>query len=327
MVILMVLAMLLLLVVFTIQLGDASSNLHRLEDRTRQREQNYQVARSAVELSVELLKVDDVDTDSARDAWALGSQRLRWEGRDLYLEIRDEESRFPISLLPADTKPDADPDRQLYVQALERMLSKSGLAGAPAVASLLDWIDLDDDVRTNGAEQGSYPQLTVKNGPLDNVDELERLRNWGPPQLPPPPALDPSSPRLDEFKSMFQSGTAKTGLANWGDFLSAYAKGKINLNTAPKEVLGSLDEAMSDSVVTELIAYRSRNVLHNQEDLKKIPGIDNDLAFRLNKMTGYASQVFRVRVIVTSREIPLELEAMLERKSQREIVVRYWRAR
>ncbi len=61
--------------------------------------------------------------------------------------------------------------------------------------------------------------------------------------------------------------------------------------------------------------------------MKKIPGIDNDLAFRLNKLMGYSSQVFRVRVVVTSRDVPLELEAMLERKSQKEIVVRYWRAR
>lgn len=325
MVILMVLATLLLLIVFTLQLGDSSTALHKLEDRVRQREQNYQVARSAVELAMDLLKVDEVDVDSARDAWALGSQRLRWEGRDLILEIRDEESRFPISQLPVPGK--EEPDRQLYVQALERLLTKAGLPGAPAVASLQDWLDADDDVRTNGAEQGSYPQLTVKNGPLDSIDELERLRNWGPPQLPPPPPLDPSSPNLDAFRSMFQNEASKSGLASWGDFLSAYAQGKINANTAPKEVLGSLDEAMSDSVVTELIAFRSRNVLHNQEDLKKIPGIDNDLAFRLNKLMGYSSQVFRVRVVVTSREIPLELEAMLERKSQKEIAVRYWRAR
>ncbi len=325
MVILMVLAMLLILVVFGFQLSDSAGALHKLEDRVRQREQNYQVARSAVELSVDLLKVDEIDVDSARDTWALGSQRLRWEGRDLFLEIRDEESRFPISQLPVPGKD--EPDRLLFAQALERLLTRTGLAGAPALASLQDWVDLDDDVRSNGAEQGSYPQLTVKNGPLDSVDELERLRSWGPPQVPPPEALDPSSTRLDEFKSMFQSEGGKAGSANWGDFLSAYAQGKINVNTAPKEVLGSLDEAMSDSVVTELIAFRSRNVLRNQEDLKKIPGIDNDLAFRLNKVVGYASQVFRVRVIVTSREMPLELEAMLERKSQREIVVRYWRAR
>lgn len=325
MVILMVLATLLILIVFTLQLGDSSTVLHKLEDKTRQREQNYQVARSAVELAMDLLKVDEVDVDSARDPWALGSQRLRWEGRDLVLEIRDEESRFPISQLPIPGK--EEPDRQLYAQALERLLTRAGLPGVPAVASLQDWMDPDDDVRTNGAEQGSYPQLTVKNGPLDSIDELERLKNWGPPQLPPPPPLDPSSPNLDEFRTMFQGGDSKTKLAGWGDFLSAYALGRVNANTAPKEVLVSLDEAMSDSIVTELMAFRSRNVLHNQEDLKKIPGIDNDLAFRLNKLMGYSSQVFRVRVVVTSREVPLELEAMLERKSQKEIAVRYWRAR
>ena len=82
MVILMVLATLLMLIIFTLQLGDSSTALHHLEERTRQREQNYQVARSAVELAMDLLKVDEIDVDSARDAWALGSQSLRWEGRD-----------------------------------------------------------------------------------------------------------------------------------------------------------------------------------------------------------------------------------------------------
>jgi type II secretory pathway component PulK len=325
MVILLVLGMLLLLVVFGIQLGDAANSLHKLEERVRLREANYQVARSAVELAIELLKVDEVDVDSARDPWALGSQRLRWEGRDLFLEIRDEESRFPLSQLPIEKE--SEPDRELYAQALERLLNRAGLGGGPAVASLQDWMDLDDDVRTAGAEQGSYPQLVVKNGPLDNVDELEQLRGWGPPQLPPPVPLDPSSPRLEEFKSLLPGSGKNLDQSNWSDFVSAHALGKVNANTAPKEVLACLDPAMSDSVVTELIANRSRNVLHNEEDLKKIPGIDKDLAFRLGKVMGYASQVFRVRVVVTSQEIPLELEAMLERKSQEEIVVRYWRAR
>ena len=325
MVILMVLGMLLLLIVFTIQMGDASTALHRLEDRVRLREVNYQVARSAVELAIELLKVDEIDVDSARDPWALGSQRLRWEGRDLFLEIRDEESRFPLNQLPLEK--DAEPDREFFAQALERLLNRAGLGGAAALASLQDWMDLDDDVRSSGAEQGSYPQLVVKNGPLDNVEELNQLKGWGPPQLPPPAPLDPSSSRLEEYKSLLQGSTTNSGVSNWGDFVSAYALGKVNVNTAPKEVLACLDPAMSDSVVTELIANRSQNVLHNEEDLKKIPGIDKDLAFRLGKVMGYASQVFRVRVVVTSQEVPLELETMLERKSQEEIVVRYWRAR
>ncbi len=325
MVILMVLGMLLLMVVFTLQMGDAANALHHLDHRIRLREVNYQVARSAVELAIELLKVDEVDVDSARDAWALGSQRLRWEGRDLFLEIRDEESRFPLKLLPVEKE--NPPDSAFFAQSLERLLTKNGLAGATAVASLQDWMDLDDDVRSSGAEQGSYPQLVVKNGPLDNVDELNQLRGWGPPQQPPPAPLDPSSPRLEEYKALLQGSDSNSGVSNWSDFVSAYALGKVNANTAPKEVLACLDQGMSDSVVTELIAYRSRNVLRGEEDLKKIPGIDKDLAFRLGKVMTYASQVFRVRVVVTSQEVPLEVEAMLERKSQQEIVVRYWRAR
>lgn len=325
MVILMVLGMLLLLIVFTLQMGDASTALHRLEERVRLREANYQVARSAVELATELLKVDEVDYDSARDVWALGSQRLQWEGRNLFLEIRDEESRLPLNLLPIEK--DAEPDRQAFAQALERLVTRNSLPGPTAVASLQDWMDSDDDVRNGGAEQGAYPHLVVKNGPLDNVEELIQLKGWGPPQLPPPAPLDPAGGRLEEYKTMLQGGSTGGGASNWGDFVSAHALGKVNANTAPKEVLACLDQAMSDSIVTELIANRSRNVLQNEEDLKKIPGIDKDLAFRLSKVMGYASQVFRVRVVVTSQEVPLEVEAMLERKSQEEIVVRYWRAR
>lgn len=325
MVILLVLGMLLLLVAFTLQLGDSANALHHLDTKVRLREVNYQVARSAVELAIELLKVDELDVDSARDVWALGSQRLSWEGRDLFLEIRDEESRFPLSKLPIAKT--ADPDREFFAQALQRLLTKNGLAGATAVATLQDWMDLDDDVRSSGAEQGSYPQLVVKNGPLDSVDELNQLRGWGPPQMPRPAPLDPSNPGLEEYKGLLKGDDLNPGLSNWSDFLSAYALDKVNANTAPKEVLGCLDQAMSDSVVSEFTAYRSRKVLHNEEDLKKIPGIDSDLAFRLGKVMGYTSKVFRVRVVVTSQLVPLELEAMLERKSQQEIVVRYWRAR
>ena len=324
MVILLVLGMLLLLVVFSIQLADASLALRQVEERTRIKEASYQVARSAVELAIELIKVDDVDVDSAQDTWALGTQRLAWEGRDIFLEIRDEESRFPLNKLPIQDPP--TPDEQPYAQALERLLNRAGLGGPPAVAALQDWMDTDENVRSQGAEQGSYPQSWVKNGPLDDLDELQHIRGWLPPQFPPPP-LDPSGQRLEEFKPILQgSGPAGT-TSTWHDWLSAYAKGKINVNTAPSEILASLDPAMTDSIVTELIAHRSQNVLESEQDLKEIPGIDQDLAFRLSKVMGFQSQVFRVRVIVTSEDTPLEMEAMLERKSQKEIVVRYWRAR
>lgn len=326
MVILLVLGMLILLVIFTTQLGDAGISVQTLEDRVRLKEQNYQVARSAVELAMDLLRVDGNKTDSASDVWNIGSQKLTWEGRDLFLEIRDEESRFPLSQLPIDAK--SPPDLMLYQQALERLLDRAGLGGPQAVGVLMDWLDPDDQVRNPGAEQGSYSGVFVKNGPLDDLGELERMQGWGLPALPPPPSLDPGGGRLEEYAPMLnENNGSKAGSSNWGDWLSAHAQGKINVNTAPAEVLRCLDQAMSDSVVTEIVALRSRNTLKSEEDLKKIPGIDQDLAFRLNKLVGFSSQVFRVRVVVTSANTPLDMEVMLERKSQRQIVVRYWRAR
>jgi general secretion pathway protein K len=325
MVILLVLGMLLLVVVFSIQLADASLALRNVEHRVRIKEMSYQVARSAVELAIALIKVDDIDVDSARDSWALGTQRLGWEGRDLFLEIRDEESRFPLRKLPLELP--APPESQPYAQALERFLNRAGLGGPLAVATLQDWMDSDEDVRSQGAEQGSYARTWVKNGPLDDLDELQHIQGWLPPQLPPPPPLDPSGQRLEEFKPILQGAGPPGTSSTWQDWMSIYSTGKVNVNTAPAEVLACLDPAMTDSVVTELIALRSQNVLESEQDLKKIPGIDQDLAFRLGKVCGFQSHVFRVRVIVTSEDTPLEMEAMLERKSQKEILVRYWRAR
>ena len=325
MVILMVLATLLLLVVFTTQLGDASLALQRVEDAARIKEVNYHVARSAVELAMDLLRVDDIDVDSAQDVWALGNQRLNWEGRDLYLEIRDEDSRFPLAMLPY--LKTAEPDRALFTQALERFLTRQGLSGPQAAGALLDWMDLDEDVRSFGSEQGNYPQVMVKNGLPDDLEELTYLQGWGPPQLPPPPPLAPMSDQLGDFQELLGKNANTSGVSTWGDWLSCYSRGKININTAPLEVLASLDPAMSEGTAGEILAYRSTKVIKNQEDLKKIPGIDPDLAFRLNKLVGYTSSMFRVRVTVKSDNVSLELESMLERKSQKEIVVSYWRAR
>ena len=44
------------------------------------------------------------------------------------------------------------------------------------IDSLLDWIDPDNLVRTNGAEE--EPGYTPANGPLKTLDEVKRIRGW-----------------------------------------------------------------------------------------------------------------------------------------------------
>ena len=378
MVVVMVLALLILLTAIGAQLGDSVVALEKFHRYSYNREVNYQMARSAMELATELIKLDNNSTDSAQDVWAFGSQRLTWEGKVLLLEIRDEESRFPLAVATgtntsanatnttanatnttgntttnttANTTTDTTANstntttnstdetatRQLYEKALERLLTRSGLPGRDAVATLQDWCDPDDEVRSGGAEQGSYPTIHVKNGPMDSLDELQLLQRWGPSTLTPPEPLQGgtlTSEEVNKLKIPLLSGggtsTTSTwanvqGGSEWSDWLTLYSNGKVNLNTAPAEVIRCLDAQVSDTVVNELTSRRVQKVLKSQEDLRNLAGIDADLAFRLGKLSGFTSEHFRIRVVVLDdRPGKITLESMVRRVG-REVKLLTWR--
>jgi type II secretory pathway component PulK len=382
MVVVMILGLIAMMIAISLPLSDASSALETHQRWYYQREANYQVARSAAELAFELLKIDDQDVDSGQDLWAFGNQRMNWEGRTLWLEIRDEESCFPINAVTsiassnttsaatntttsnttasnsssnntntaAPTAPGTvTPDQQIYLDCLQRLLERNGLPGREAVASLMDWSDSDDQVREGGAEQGSYPQIRVKNGPLDSIEELLLISRWGQPTLPPPIPLQAGQATLQEasknkvpFEALNtvqpnqganQSGAALANGSQWNDWVTLWSNQKVNLNTAPLEVLRCLDSRWNEATIQELINFRSRTALKTAEDLKKIPGIDQDLSFRLLKVSGFKSSHFRIRAIVDSQPGSttsgqpgrLGLEAVVKREDNRKIRVLFWR--
>lgn len=343
MVILAVLAMLIIITVLSAQLGDNSVALDHRQRVIHSREDHYQMARSAVELAMDLLMVDTNDYDGAGDLWAFGSQRLTWEGKPLFLEIRDEEGRFPLIKLMRGGK-DSEELRP-YEEALGRLLQRNGLSDKEAVASLEDWCDADSDVRQGGGEAGVYNDIRVKNAPLDSLDELRYVSRWGPPTLPPPPALNPGGLFAEEAEkynvplegrgaNMLDTVTGQQrqddwvklkGASEWSDWLTLYSGGKVNLNTAPEEVLRSLDAYMTDTVVNELVSSRQKKALKKEDDLKQIAGVDSDLAFRLAKIAGFKSDHFRVRVVVDVRPGRLQLDAFVKREKKGAPKVLYWK--
>ncbi|VGO23314.1 type II secretion system minor pseudopilin [Pontiella sulfatireligans] len=94
---------------------------------------------------------------------------------------------------------------------------------------LEDWIDESDLHGLNGAEsddpfyeERGYP---VKNGPLDSIEELLLIKNWGPDILYGKPADEDS----DEIYPI-------------ADILTVWGDGKVNLNTASADLLLSYAE-------------------------------------------------------------------------------------
>ena len=112
----------------------------------------------------------------------------------------------------------------------------------------MDWTDPGDEHRLNGAEEDDafYKQqgYKPKNAPLDTVDELMLIKGFTPAIVYGGPAPDPKSEPLK-------------GIAH---LLTTFGDGKVNVNTASREVLLTLTAAngkmMDDWVVDDILKYR-----------------------------------------------------------------------
>ena len=342
MVIILVLGMLIVAVSLSTTFSLDTNTLDLFSRRAYSKEANYQVARSAFELGLALLRVDDSDVDGAEDLWASGPQVMTWEGRLLRLEVEDEERRFPINALVPATTPEGtvftpSEEQDALARALERFLDAQGLAGSAATSSLIDWMDQDSIPTAGGSEVAKDSSIQVKNAHLNSLAELTYIRDWVRPTGPPPApllgGLPSQSPESDSGNAVqasdaqdFEdsgSGTQQVNQSHWSDWLSVYSSDKININTAPREIIRALDEEMTDALVEEIVSQRQEGSLSGEEDLRQIAAIDEDLLFRLGRLIRYNSEFFRIRIRVSSPPGPINIEAVVRRDGRNPQVVQW----
>ena len=123
----------------------------------------------------------------------------------------------------------------------------------------MDWTDAGDEHRLNGAEEGDayYKEqgYEPKNAPLDTVDELMLIKGFTPAIVYGGPPPDPKSEPL-------------RGIAH---LLTTFGDGKVNVNTASREVLMTLTadngKMMDEWVVDDILKYRDGDdALPNTKD-------------------------------------------------------------
>ncbi len=140
------------------------------------------------------------------------------DGGKFTVSIESAESGRNVNLLT----------RQQWLEILE-MANVPSTEWDAMIDCLEDWIDQGDEHRIDGAEsddpfyeEAGYP---VKNGPLDSVEELLLIKNWGPDILYGKAADDEG----DEIFPIY-------------DILTVWGDGKVNLNTASEDLLLSFSE-------------------------------------------------------------------------------------
>lgn len=237
------------------------------------------IAFSGVNIARALLEADknNSEADSLLDGWAL------LEPEDLGgffpinsidLSVSDLSGRLSVNnLVTSKGKVGQNNDisadvKQILLNLLESGKFKLGDEDGSEriVDALIDWIDEDDRESDLGAEDSYYQSLnksySCRNGPIQYVEELLLVRGVTP--------------------ALLYGEGEQEGLIN---YITVYGdNGKINLNTAPTQLLKSMIPAASDELIARFDGFRkapeNRDKLGTVGWYKTISGWPGDIEFK-----------------------------------------------
>ena len=251
--------------------------------------QALRLARSGVEGAIGLLKEDDASYDAKTDRWAIQFPALVVGEGVLVVKIEDEDGKININKI-------VNPNGVDVNAAVDRHLRKliARLGGKPEVVdALIDWIDINNEVREpGGAEEEYYKEkgYQCKNGPLDALDELLMIKGFDKELL------------IDK------------GLKNY--ITVAPTDGKINVNTADIEVLYDINDELREGLVEEIVRYREENEFKNVIDVKNAIGMNDTLYAKIAPLIKVNSSIFTVHSKYTLGKVTKNVEATLRRDGE-----------
>lgn len=146
--------------------------------------------------------------------------------------------------------------------------------------AILDWIDVDDEVRPFGAESNYYagmsPAYEAKNGPLDTIEELLLVRGVTPELLF---GLDANHNGVVDLEEEMTPGAAAIEpelQLGWMSYLTLYSKEhnvngdglkRININNEDLEQLSTDLRSRFDQRMTDfIIAYRQNGPYSGEDE-------------------------------------------------------------
>jgi general secretion pathway protein K len=243
-----------LMTILIIDFTNSTSIAYRSAANQANQLRAYYLARSAVQVGIALL-ADDVRksalsntprVDSFQSLWALPLPPLPVGGGWANLSIIDEGRKLNINQL-------VGPNGQInqpFADTLTRLLTTLGLDPTVVMPPIVDWLDPDSIDSPGGAESDYYlrlmPPYEARNGPMPTIGDLRLIKG------------------IDE--TMFRR------LRN---FITTTPSSRVNINTAPPEVLMAVAPQLSESasVLQTILETRMQHPYTNLADLSQSPGL------------------------------------------------------
>ena len=257
----------------------------------------YYLARSGVHFAAALLKEDTENTyDALTEDWAQEIPPLPLGDGTISLRIIDEERKFDLNRLVQPNGITIDRDRVTILENLFDILDLDPRLVDP----ILDWITPAGDQRPSDIPTFDYGDrgYESKHAPLDLVSELQLIQGFSKEVL-----LRLGGKPLGEGVDFTLS-----------DYLTTFSKeGKINVNTASKEVLQSLSADITEGMAEEILLTREETPFERIEALQSLlPGIYESI----KPFITVSSHYYTVVATGTVGEISKEIIAVLKKGDQ-----------
>ena len=267
--------------------------------------------------------------------WFLQTGEEDWDNylnaASLKVKIVDLESKMNINWVAQEHH-----SREAIKPVMQEVLKIENTVQDTILDSLVDWVDLDDDPRINGMESRGYEPFgyRAKNGLIDDMSELLLIngirgeREWlitgqVPKDVDGNEVLD-----ADMRPSMFIP-----------DLFTVVSRGKINVNTAPTEVLQMVAPSMMDYTNQILLARQGEDGEIGTDDDQPFQqvgeladpriGMDGGAVSSLSRFMDVRSLTYEVTVSAVVEDQAKTLVAVVRREDGREeeikVLYSYWK--
>ena len=231
----------------------------------------YHAAVSAVKIALKFLKEDNNKFDGEGDDWA---RPIVYNYRGIFVSVRisDECGKVNVNKITGERE----------FQILKRLFKELSLE--PSLAdSIRDWVDRDDEPQPEGAESSYYESLGYKptNGPMKSLGEL-----------------------------LYIKGVNQRLYKRLKKYLTVYGKGKVNVNSAPKEVLMALSPNLGPEAADSIIEARP---IEDVSKLLELPGITKELYFEIRPLITNRCNYFKIEATASYGEATAQVEAFTTR--------------
>jgi len=249
---------------------ESRANLSEVED-FRKSAQALNCARAGLNIAVAAAR-NLPGTDSNRSLQSLFSSEkpIKLDQGECLISVSEESGKLNVNLLKEENGGlNRTRTEQLLklIDTLNQERSDDTQIEYDVVPGIIDWIDSDDEVT-------SLPFIKRKNQGVES-DYYSRLD-------PPYRCRNASLETIDEL--LLVKGFSPEVFGRLRGYLTVYGADKVNVNSAPKQVLASLSEQMDATLAQVIVERRNQKPFESVSELRELPGVTDSLYTEISRM-------------------------------------------